>query len=226
MEARLRAFAAVARQRVVLARRAGAVCQPAGRVEARRVSRGWSSACSWWCVGGGGATLTPAGELLADYVLRAEALLANAGRALAAGEGREHRGRSRSRRRGSPARTCSQSCSAGSQRRHPGVVVDFRRSTSGRCTRARPSTDAELALVGGFVGPARAGERAARRRRGRAHRPARPRRAPPARPGELGGPDVDLARGGLGDARCRRGSALGDRATSRCGRSRCPPGRP
>src|SRR6185437_15316904 len=32
-----------------------------------------------------GATLTPAGELLADYVLRAEALLANARRAVEAG---------------------------------------------------------------------------------------------------------------------------------------------
>src|SRR6476646_161814 len=35
--------------------------------------------------GRNGAALTPAGQVLADYVLRAEALLANAGRALAAG---------------------------------------------------------------------------------------------------------------------------------------------
>src|SRR5688572_12613665 len=84
VEARLRAFAAVAR-RGSLSRAAEElyVSQPAvskhlASLEAelgrRLVTRGRE-----------GATLTPAGRVLADYVLRAEALLANAGRALAAG---------------------------------------------------------------------------------------------------------------------------------------------
>ena len=82
LEARLRAFAAIARLRVVVAGGGRAPREPARRVQAPRAARGR---------GGPGArdarargrTLTPAGEVLADFVLRAEALLANAARALA-----------------------------------------------------------------------------------------------------------------------------------------------
>src|SRR5437870_13804209 len=84
LEARLRAFAAVARERS-FSRAAGAlhVSQPAvskhiaslePELRALLVVRGNRS-----------VKLTPAGQVLAAYVLRADALLANAGRALAAG---------------------------------------------------------------------------------------------------------------------------------------------
>ena len=84
VEARLRAFAAVARQRS-FSRAAEElyVTQPAvskhvasleAELGAKLVLRDRK-----------GLELTPAGEVLADYVLRAEALLANARRALATG---------------------------------------------------------------------------------------------------------------------------------------------
>jgi DNA-binding transcriptional LysR family regulator len=85
VEARLRAFAAVARQRSFS--RAAAelfVSQPA--VSKHVASLEAELGTELVVRGRREATLTPAGELLAGYVLRAEALLANAGRALAAGE--------------------------------------------------------------------------------------------------------------------------------------------
>ncbi len=85
VEARLRAFAAVARQRS-FSRAAEElyVSQPA--VSKHVASLEPELGKQLVVRGRREATLTPAGELLADYVLRAEALLANAGRALAAGE--------------------------------------------------------------------------------------------------------------------------------------------
>src|ERR687888_822871 len=84
LEARLRAFAAVVREgSFSRAAEELFVSQPAiskhvasleGELGAQLVVRNRR-----------GASLTPAGEVLADYVLRAEALLANGRRALAAG---------------------------------------------------------------------------------------------------------------------------------------------
>src|SRR6266516_97414 len=84
VEARLRAFAAVAREgSFSRAAERLYVSQPAiskhvasleAELGAQLVTRDRR-----------GAALTPAGEVLADYVLRAEALLASARRALAAG---------------------------------------------------------------------------------------------------------------------------------------------
>src|SRR5215218_2572484 len=84
VEARLRAFAAVARQRSFS--RAAAelyVSQPAisKHVAALEAELGKQLVIR----GRRPLALTPAGEVLADYVLRAESLLATAGRALAAG---------------------------------------------------------------------------------------------------------------------------------------------
>src|SRR5687767_9343204 len=85
LDARLRAFAAVARNgSFSRAAEEIFVSQPAvskhvaaleAEVGALLVERGRA-----------GATLTPAGRLLADYVLRAEALLVNGRRAIAAAE--------------------------------------------------------------------------------------------------------------------------------------------
>ena len=85
VEARLRAFAAVARQRS-FSRAAEElyVSQPA--VSKHVASLEAELGKQLVVRGRREATLTPAGVLLAEHVLRAEALLANAGRALAAGE--------------------------------------------------------------------------------------------------------------------------------------------
>ena len=199
---------------VVLARRAGAVREPAGRVEARRVSRAGArhAAGGAWAAGrdadaGGGAArrLCPArgGSARERRSGARGGRGRNIGDALARGVGDpRHVPAPRAAR---PVRRGA----SGRRRRLP--ALDLR-----RCTRARPSTQSRAGAGRRFRRPARARERAARRRRGRAHRPARPRRAPPARP-RARGPDVDLARGGLGDARCRRGSALGDRAARGAG---------
>src|SRR4051794_27907595 len=85
VEARLRAFAAVARRRSFSGAAAELyVSQPA--VSKHVASLEAELGKQLVVRGSRGATLTPAGELLADYVLRAEALLANARRALHAGD--------------------------------------------------------------------------------------------------------------------------------------------
>ena len=84
VEARLRAFAAVAREGSFS--RAAArlfVTQPA--ISKHVASLEAELGAQLLVRDRRGATLTPAGQVLADYVLRAEALLANARRALADG---------------------------------------------------------------------------------------------------------------------------------------------
>src|SRR5919197_1949971 len=84
VEARLRAFAAVARElSFSRAARSLFVSQPA--ISKHVASLEAELGTPLVVRGRGGATLTPSGRVLADYVLRAEALLANAQRALAAG---------------------------------------------------------------------------------------------------------------------------------------------
>src|SRR3954454_12124357 len=129
LEARLRAFAAVARQRSFT--RAAAelyVSQPAvskhvasleAQLGTRLVDRRARE-----------AALTPAGQLLADYVLRAEALLANADRALAAGCDAAM-GPLALPARGTPGPYARPGVGARFQELHPAVAIDFRLSTSG-----------------------------------------------------------------------------------------------
>src|ERR671934_1080586 len=84
VEARLRAFAAVAREGS-FSRAAGTlfVSQPA--VSKHVASLEAELGTKLIVRGRRGVSLTPSGQVLADYVLRAEALLANARRALASG---------------------------------------------------------------------------------------------------------------------------------------------
>jgi DNA-binding transcriptional LysR family regulator len=151
LEARLRAFAAIAR-RGSLSRAAEElyVSQPAvskhlasleRELDRRLVTRGRE-----------GATLTPAGAVLAEFVLRAEALLANAGRALAAGEEAET-GTLSIAASGVPGTYVLPELLARFGARHPGVEVEFKESTSAGALELVRSHRAELAVVGGLTVP-------------------------------------------------------------------------
>jgi DNA-binding transcriptional LysR family regulator/predicted ATPase len=98
-----------------------------------------------------GATLTPAGHLLADYVLRAEALLANGRRALAAGT--EETGTLALAASGVPGNYLLPELLARFKQRHPGVSVALKLSTSAGALELARAHQAELAIVGGFVVP-------------------------------------------------------------------------
>jgi DNA-binding transcriptional LysR family regulator len=100
-----------------------------------------------------GATLTPAGGVLADYVLRAEALLANARRALAAG-GDAQIGTLALAASGIPGTYLLPELVAGFHQRHPAVQLDFRLSTSAGAIDLVRAHEVELAVVGGMTLPA------------------------------------------------------------------------
>ncbi|HEX7255848.1 MAG TPA: LysR family transcriptional regulator, partial [Gaiellaceae bacterium] len=151
LEARLRAFAAIARRGSL----SGAahelyVSQPAvskhlaaleSELASRLVTRHRE-----------GATLTPAGELLADYVLRAEALLANAERALAADADGETGGLSIAAS-GIPGTYLLPELVVQFHDRHPRIEADLDVTTSvGALERVRAHT-AELGVVGGLTVP-------------------------------------------------------------------------
>src|SRR3982750_507881 len=145
LEARLRAFAAVARQRSFT--RAAAelyVSQPAiskhvasleAQLGTRLVDRRARE-----------AALTPAGQLLADYVLRAQALLANAGRALAAG-GDAQIGTLAFAASGIPGTYLLPTPLAQFHEQHPAVEIDFRLTTSGGALELVRAHEVELAVV-------------------------------------------------------------------------------
>jgi LysR family transcriptional regulator, transcriptional activator of the cysJI operon len=99
-----------------------------------------------------GASLTPAGELLADYVLRAEALLANARRALAAG-GDAQVGTLALAASGIPGTYLLPPVLARFHEQHPAVELDFRLSTSGGALDLVRAHEVELVLVGGMTIP-------------------------------------------------------------------------
>lgn len=151
LEARLRAFAALARQgSFSRAAEELFISQPAvsrhiasleRELKVRLVERHRK-----------GASLTPAGQLLADYVLRAEALLANARRALLSG-GDAQIGRLSIATSGIPGTYLVPTLIAEFRQRHPAVEVDFNLTTSGGALRLARAHRVELAVVGGMVVP-------------------------------------------------------------------------
>jgi DNA-binding transcriptional LysR family regulator len=151
LEARLRAFAAVARQGSV-SRAASElfVSQPAvskhlaaleselgtALVERRR----------------NGARLTPAGRVLADYALRAEALLATARRAIEALDD-EEAGTVRVAASGIPADYVLPRLLPRFGARYPRITVDVRATTSAGALSLVRAHEVELAVVGCFTAP-------------------------------------------------------------------------
>jgi len=100
-----------------------------------------------------GVTLTPAGQLLADYVLRAEALLANARRALATGADAET-GALSVAASGIPGTYLLPELLGRFRERYPAVEIELRLETSGRALELARSHAVELAVIGGLVVPA------------------------------------------------------------------------
>ena len=151
LEARLRAFAAVAREgsfshaaetlyvsQPAVSKHVAALEAEVGKQLLVRDRRG--------------ATLTPAGQVLADYVLRAEALLANAHRAI--GEGADaHIGTLAFAASGIPGTYLLPTPLARFAELHPTVDVDFRLTTSAAALELVRAHGVELAVVGGFATP-------------------------------------------------------------------------
>ena len=151
LEARLRAFAAVAREGSF----SGAaeqlyVSQPA--ISKHVASLEAELGAQLVVRNRRGAHLTPTGELLADYVLRAEALLANARRALAAG-GDAQVGTLAVAASGIPGTYLLPPVLARFHEQHPAVELDFRLSTSAGALDLVRAHEVELALVGGLTVP-------------------------------------------------------------------------
>ena len=151
VEARLRAFAAVAR--------AGSFSRAAETlyVSQPAVSKHVSSleaelGRQLLVRGRGGVSLTPAGQVLADYVLRAEALLAHARRALAAGADAQI-GTVSIAASGIPGTYVLPNLLARFHEQHPNVEIDLRFSTSAGALELVRAHDVELAIVGGMTVP-------------------------------------------------------------------------
>lgn len=151
LEARLRAFAALARRGSF----SGAaeelyVSQPAvsKHLAALETELGKPLVVR----GRSGSPLTPAGELLAEYVLRAEALLANARRALGAGAEAET-GTLSLAASGIPGTYLLPDLVLEFAGRYPGVELEFEVSTSAEALAAVRAHRAELGVVGGLEVP-------------------------------------------------------------------------
>jgi LysR family transcriptional regulator, transcriptional activator of the cysJI operon len=99
------------------------------------------------------ATLTPAGEVLADYVLRAEGLLANAHRALAAGADAEI-GTLALAASGIPGTYLLPALLARFHEQHARIALDFQLTTSAGALDAVRAHQVEIAVVGGMTVPA------------------------------------------------------------------------
>src|SRR5437899_12097582 len=151
LEARLRAFAAVARERS-FSRAAGAlhVSQPA--VSKHIASLETELRALLVVRGNRSVKLTPAGQVLAEYVLRAEALLANAGRALAAGADAQI-GTLALAASGIPGTYLLPKVLSRFRAEHPDVEIDFQLETSGGALRAVRAHEVEVAVVGGLTVP-------------------------------------------------------------------------
>jgi DNA-binding transcriptional LysR family regulator len=151
VEARLRAFAAVARKgSFSRAAEALYVSQPA--VSKHVASLEAELGTQLVVRGRPGAVLTPAGQVLADYVLRAEALLANARRALAAGADADI-GTLTLAASGIPGTYLVPEIVARFHERYPGVHLDFQVSTSAGTLELVRAHDVEIGIVGGMTLP-------------------------------------------------------------------------
>jgi len=149
LEARLRAFTAFARLHSFSgAARELRISQPAVSKHIADLERELDTALVARRPRGG--ALTPAGEFLANHVLRAEAILAQAGR-----------GVSEFREPGSGLLTMVAAGVSGTyllpeviarfQQAHPGIRVALELGTSAKAVEALRSHRAELGVVGGFV---------------------------------------------------------------------------
>jgi DNA-binding transcriptional LysR family regulator len=151
LEARLRAFAAIARSgSVSRAAEELFVSQPAVSKHLAALERELGN--SLVTRGRTGAVLTPAGELLADYVLRAEALLATAGRALDAGL-QDGAGTLALAASGIPGTYLLPELLAGFLSENPAVELAFEVTTSGGALERVRSHAVELGVVGGLTVP-------------------------------------------------------------------------
>jgi DNA-binding transcriptional LysR family regulator len=151
LEARLRAFAAVARARSFSrAARELSVSQPAiskhiaaleGELATKLVVRTRF-----------GATLTPEGRVVADYVLRAEALLGHAKQALAAGADADH-GTITVAASPVPATYLLPEVLADFEHRHPAVAIEVRVTSPAEAVDLVRTHRAELAVVSAVEPP-------------------------------------------------------------------------
>jgi len=149
---RLRAFAAVARERS-FSRAADALFLSQPAVSKHVASLEAEVGRQLVVRGRPAATLTPAGEVLADYVLRAEALLANGRRALAAGADAEI-GTLALAASGIPGTYLLPPQLARFHEQHPGIEIDFQLATSAGALELVRAHRAEIAVVGGMTVPA------------------------------------------------------------------------
>lgn len=151
LEARLRAFAAVARMRSFSkAAESLYISQPgiSRHIASLEVELGTQLVVR----GRRATTLTPAGELLSDYVLRAEALLANARRALASRADTEV-GTLALVASGIPGTYLLPQLLSQFHERHPRIEIDFQMATSGGALEFVRAHRAEIAVVGGLTAP-------------------------------------------------------------------------
>lgn len=152
LEPRLKAFAALAREgSFSRAAEALYVSQPAVSKHIASLERELGTPLA--TRGARAATLTPAGQVLADYVLRAEALLANSVRAIAAAADPEV-GTLAIAASGIPGTYLLPPMLAHFHVQHPGIELDLQLTTSGGALDAVRAHRAELAVVGGLTVPA------------------------------------------------------------------------
>ncbi len=152
LEARLRAFAAIARRgSLSSAAEELYVSQPAVSKHLAALEREVGKPLV--TRGREGAKLTRAGAVLADYVLRAEALLANAQRALAADED-GGTGTLTIAASGIPGTYLLPELLARFRDRHPGVELDLDVTTSDGALELVRAHTVELGVVGGLTLPA------------------------------------------------------------------------
>jgi LysR family transcriptional regulator, transcriptional activator of the cysJI operon len=152
LEPRLRAFAALAREGTFSRAAASLyVTQPA---VSKHVASLEAELGRQLVVRGRPAmVLTPAGQTLADYVLRAEALLANARRALDAAADADS-GTLAVAASGIPGTYLLPLVLARFHEQYPGVEIDFSLNTSGEALEIVRAHRVEVAVVGGMAVPA------------------------------------------------------------------------
>ncbi len=151
LESRLRAFAAIARSgSISSAAKELYVSQPA--ISKHLASLEAETGQTLVTRGREGAGLTPAGELLADFVLRAEALLANAERALASAD--RQTGILSIAASGIPGTYLLPELLGRFREQHPGVELALDVTTSEGALELVRAHRVELAVVGGLTVPA------------------------------------------------------------------------